>query len=106
MQQMLVYEWARCNRDLERGFQIAGRHWEPNLDFPFRKVPHYMVGNFWWTTTRWISFLEPPPANDKLDKDRLLCEWWIGSVNWTPIVMDYLFPERSQKFVDRGWVKP
>lgn len=105
MQKELIQEWRRCCIDLDRGFQICGRHWEPDLRKPYVPGPKFFVGNFWWTTTRWISFLNPLPSRGTSMLDRLLCEWWVGSVPWKPIIMDYAYPERSQQFIDVGWIK-
>lgn len=106
MQEMLVQNWHRCIRDLERGFELCGRHWEPDLRLPQGAGVKFFVGNFWWTTGRWVRKLAALPQRGDASTNRLRCEWWVGSVPWKPIIMDYAYPERSDQFVSSGAVRP
>lgn len=86
MQGFVVNNWHQCVSDLERGYDAVGC----NLVHPVKRpvLPGcFFAGNFWWATSDYLSKLAPlPEAGD----NRLLCESWVGSVNFR--AMDYERP--------------
>jgi len=75
MEQVVLWNWKACVKDLEDGFDCTGPHWlEPRLypglmDFP------YFGGTFWWATGSYLMTLPPVSA---YGPSRHEAESWIG----------------------------
>lgn len=96
MEQAVVWNWAQCVRDLERGYDIVGINYVDPKTRPVLPGRFY-AGNFWWATARYL--LELPPlaaqARDYCDYERMKAEQWIGTARRRPRALDYERPELS-----------
>jgi hypothetical protein len=81
-----VTHWKKCV-DLLDVYDCVGTEWMviASLNNPVQVPPHYS-GNFWWTTAKYFSSLDPAFLTNINNIEnpwtlRHQCEFWIGSKN-------------------------
>ena len=83
MQGCVVENWRQCIRDLESGCDAVGAHWiTPN------STQQYFAGNFWWSTSSYLSQL-PPIDTKTVNGKSYESEVWIGKIGRRPRIVDY-----------------
>lgn len=85
MERVVVMNWKKCVRDLERGYDTVGAHWLTPSRFSFIGPLAYWGGNFFWARASFLNELPPIDVN----ADRYQAEVWIGKSKRKPNVMDY-----------------
>lgn len=77
MEDAVIWNWRRCLEDLQQGYDAVGCHWMDWRRFPIPQGHRIFGGNFWWTTSRFLSQL--PPLNEKVDNGKYFeGEIWLG----------------------------
>lgn len=74
MENVVVWNWRSCAKDLDQGFDCAGPHWLTPQQYPFIGNVSYFAGTFWWATAKHISRL---PKID-VRANRFEAEVWVG----------------------------
>lgn len=90
MEHYLVWNWRRCVRDLERGYEVAGINLVDEILRPV--LPgRFFAGNFWWARSDWLMKLAKIDPNDR---NRLTAEWWVcNHKGQRPMAIDYERPD-------------
>jgi len=86
MESACIWSWKQCVHDLEEGgIESCGAHWLTPEAMPFIGNTAYWGGNFWWSTSDFLSTL---PIID-VNLTRHEAEVWIGRGPRRPRVRDY-----------------
>ena len=85
MEKWVIFNWRKCVKDLERGYDTVGAHWLTPAKYSFIGPVPYWGGNFFWAQAK---FMDELPAID-VNADRYQAEVWIGKSKRKPNVFDY-----------------
>lgn len=75
MEQVVLWNWKACVKDLEDGFDCCGPHWVTPQQYPSLMSFPYFGGNFWMATGRYLMTL---PKVDAYGPSRWEAESFIG----------------------------
>jgi len=75
MEQVVLWNWKACVKDLEDGFDCTGPHWVTPQQYPALMDFPYFAGTMWWATVRYLLTL---PKVDAYGPSRWEAESWIG----------------------------
>ena len=77
-QAVVVWDWQRCVKDLEDGYDCSGAHWLTPQQYPHLMATPYYAGTFWWARADYLSIL---PKLSPTGPSRWEAEAFIGKAN-------------------------
>jgi hypothetical protein len=78
MENVVIWNWAQCVKDLEAGFDCVGPHWLTPARYPTLVGTPMYGGTMWWAKG---SYLERLPQLSPTGPSRWEAEAWIGKAS-------------------------
>lgn len=86
MERVVIWNWQKCIKDLEEGFDCTGAHWLTPQKYPGLMDTPYYGGTFWWANSDYLSILPKLSPNGP---SRYEAEAWIGKAPRKIRAMDH-----------------